>query len=207
MENMSQVSKLLLGSMAQNMKFSLLAYGSVVCTSTMSHVQCVMWPKVLHKWWYQVVTCVPRDGHVSTGDTWWRKSTIIIVQCMYTCMDENPDYTQGRPTHANLNGALFFFVEGVSGSLPCKPYIAGRELTYQYEHIFLCWTLLNVHFTGTVNTSNHFYQLSLVIFFIYNKIIARWLFFSRQNLDNLIIYNYTFLTSSQMQLQCLCYFN
>ena len=46
---------------------------------------------------------------------------------MYTCMDENPDYTRG--THADLNGALFYFVEGVCGSLPCKPYIAGKELT------------------------------------------------------------------------------
>ena len=46
---------------------------------------------------------------------------------MYTCVDENPDYTRG--THANLNGALFYFVEGVCGSLPCKPYIAGKELT------------------------------------------------------------------------------
>ena len=46
---------------------------------------------------------------------------------MYTCVDENPDYTPG--THADINGALFYFVEGVCGSLPCKPYIAGHELT------------------------------------------------------------------------------
>ena len=46
---------------------------------------------------------------------------------MYTCVDEAPDYTRG--THTNRDGALFFFVEGVCGSLPCKPYIAGRELT------------------------------------------------------------------------------
>ena len=46
---------------------------------------------------------------------------------MYTCMDENPDYTRG--THANVDGALFYFVVGVCGSLPCKPYIAGHELT------------------------------------------------------------------------------
>jgi hypothetical protein len=46
---------------------------------------------------------------------------------MYTCVDENPDYTRG--THANRDGALFYFVEGECGSLPCKPYIAGRELT------------------------------------------------------------------------------
>ena len=50
-----------------------------------------------------------------------------FYRTMYTCMDEAPDYTRG--THANLNGALFYFVEGECGSLPCKPYIAGRELT------------------------------------------------------------------------------
>ena len=46
---------------------------------------------------------------------------------MYTCVEENPDYIQG--THVNNNGALFYFVEGRCGSLPCKPYVNGRELT------------------------------------------------------------------------------
>ncbi len=46
---------------------------------------------------------------------------------MFTCVDEIPDYKQG--TRASLNGALFYFVEGVCGSLPCKPYIEGHELT------------------------------------------------------------------------------
>ena len=42
---------------------------------------------------------------------------------VFTCVDENPDYTRG--TNASHNGALFYFVEGVCGSLPCKPYIEG----------------------------------------------------------------------------------
>ena len=46
---------------------------------------------------------------------------------MYTCVDSYPDYTRG--SHVDRNGALFYFVEGRCGSLPCKPYIAGRELT------------------------------------------------------------------------------
>ena len=46
---------------------------------------------------------------------------------MYTCVDENPDYVRG--THANIDGALFYFVEGQCGALPCKPYVNGRELT------------------------------------------------------------------------------
>jgi hypothetical protein len=46
---------------------------------------------------------------------------------MYTCVDANPDYRQG--TQAEENGELFAFVEGECGSLPCKPYIEGHELT------------------------------------------------------------------------------
>ena len=45
---------------------------------------------------------------------------------MFTCMDENPDYTRG--THADLNGALFYFVEGVCGSFPVDLILQG-ELT------------------------------------------------------------------------------
>ena len=112
--------------MELSIKHIHLEYIPAVCTTTTSHVQCVMWLHVLHKWWYQVVTCVPRDGHANTKDTWWQ-NIMITYRTMYTCMDENPDYTRG--THADINGALFFFVEGVCGSLPCKPYIAGKELT------------------------------------------------------------------------------
>ncbi|WP_395239275.1 hypothetical protein, partial [Salmonella sp. s54412] len=45
----------------------------------------------------------------------------------YICVDDNPTATLG--THANLNGALLYFVEGRCGSLPCGPYVAGNELT------------------------------------------------------------------------------
>lgn len=46
---------------------------------------------------------------------------------MYTCMDGNPDYSP--ETHRNIDGALFLFVEAVCGSLLCKQYIEGHELT------------------------------------------------------------------------------
>ena len=46
---------------------------------------------------------------------------------MFTCVDEYPDYTPG--SYANRHGVLFYFVEGICGSLPCRPYIQGRELT------------------------------------------------------------------------------
>ena len=63
-----------------------MAYILAACMTTMFHVQCVMWLHVLHKWWYQVVTCVPRDGHANTKDTWCRNIMIAIVQCTLAWM-------------------------------------------------------------------------------------------------------------------------
>ena len=45
----------------------------------------------------------------------------------YLCVDEDVEYVPG--TKANKHGALLYPVEGVCGSLPCKPYVNGRELT------------------------------------------------------------------------------
>ena len=45
----------------------------------------------------------------------------------YICVDEDAEYVPG--TQANKNGALLYPVEGKCGSLPCKPYVNGRELT------------------------------------------------------------------------------
>ncbi|XP_031562347.1 short-chain collagen C4-like [Actinia tenebrosa] len=45
----------------------------------------------------------------------------------YICVDNDAEGVPG--THANLNGALLYPVEGVCGSLPCHPYVTGRELT------------------------------------------------------------------------------
>ena len=45
----------------------------------------------------------------------------------FICVDENAEYIPG--SGANLNGALLYPVEGVCGSLPCRPYVAGREFT------------------------------------------------------------------------------
>ena len=45
----------------------------------------------------------------------------------FICVDGNPDYVHG--SNHNHNGALLYPVEGVCGSLPCLPYVAGRELT------------------------------------------------------------------------------
>jgi len=45
----------------------------------------------------------------------------------FICVDGDPEYVPG--SHANKNGALLYPVEGRCGSLPCLPYVEGRELT------------------------------------------------------------------------------
>ena len=45
----------------------------------------------------------------------------------FICIDGDPEYVPG--SHANKDGALLYAVEGVCGSLPCLPYVSGRELT------------------------------------------------------------------------------
>ena len=45
----------------------------------------------------------------------------------FVCLDDQPEVLQGG--HTNENGKLFYFVEGRCGSLPCPPYVDGREIT------------------------------------------------------------------------------
>ena len=45
----------------------------------------------------------------------------------FICVDEDSEYVPG--SGASRNGALLYVVEGACGSLPCLPYVAGRELT------------------------------------------------------------------------------
>ena len=45
----------------------------------------------------------------------------------FICVDKDPEYVSG--SGANKNGALLYPVQGQCGSLPCGPYVAGRELT------------------------------------------------------------------------------
>ena len=45
----------------------------------------------------------------------------------FICVDEDAEYVSG--SGANKDGALLYPVEGQCGSLPCGPYVAGRELT------------------------------------------------------------------------------
>lgn len=45
----------------------------------------------------------------------------------FVCIDADAEFVHG--SHAGVDGALLFLVEGVCGALPCLPYVAGRELT------------------------------------------------------------------------------
>ena len=45
----------------------------------------------------------------------------------FICLDRDPEYVPR--SQANQDGALLYPVEGRCGSLPCLPYVEGRELT------------------------------------------------------------------------------
>ena len=60
-------------------------------------------------------------GYLTAGHSAYSAATEFV------CLDDRPDNLPGG--HPNENGALFYFVEGRCGSLPCPPYIDGRELT------------------------------------------------------------------------------
>jgi len=45
----------------------------------------------------------------------------------FVCVDEDAEYVPG--SGANRDGAMLYPVEGRCGSLPCLPYVDGRELT------------------------------------------------------------------------------
>ena len=46
---------------------------------------------------------------------------------MFECVDRNPESLPGSA--ANLNGARFFHTESTCDTLPCPPYVSGRETT------------------------------------------------------------------------------
>jgi len=87
-----------------------------VCKTNSSNVLMVPARQECHEGWvreYHGFLMAERETHVSSKE--------------YVCMDGEPAFIPG--THANFDGALFHFQEAVCGSLPCLPYIGGRELT------------------------------------------------------------------------------
>ena len=48
----------------------------------------------------------------------------------FVCLDINPDVlTGGDHGKSKIDGRTFYFAEARCGSLPCPPYVNGRELT------------------------------------------------------------------------------
>jgi len=79
------------------------------------------------------VLMIPAKRACSTG--WIRAYYGVLMTEKYkhasskefVCMDGSPETLTG--TYVNRNGALFYFQKAACGSLPCDPYISGRELT------------------------------------------------------------------------------
>ncbi|KAJ8315924.1 hypothetical protein KUTeg_006525 [Tegillarca granosa] len=61
------------------------------------------------------------SGNLAAGD----KDHTAASQ--FVCVDHNPEAVPHGAN--NYNGKLFYVVEGVCGSLPCPPYVNGRELS------------------------------------------------------------------------------
>jgi hypothetical protein len=86
-----------------------------VCRSE-SHTSSVMIPartSCYHDW------TIAYSGYLMAGDP-------VHHGTEYLCMDAHPE--PEPHSHQDDNGHLFQFVEGRCGSLPCLPYVNGREL-------------------------------------------------------------------------------
>jgi hypothetical protein len=60
------------------------------------------------------------NGYLMSGHYTHKSATEFV------CVDKTPDSVPG--SRANKDGKLFYFVEAVCGSLPCPPYVDGREM-------------------------------------------------------------------------------
>lgn len=61
------------------------------------------------------------SGYLAAGDF------NNIAASEYVCLDKEFELIPGG--EENLNGKLFYIAEAICGSLPCEPYVNGRELT------------------------------------------------------------------------------
>ena len=87
-----------------------------VCRSSRSSVLMMPGRNTCYKGWH-----LEYAGYLTAGAHAAQAAT------EYVCMDAHPETLPSG--FANENGALFFFVEGICGSLECPPYENGRELT------------------------------------------------------------------------------
>jgi len=82
--------------------------------SRSSHLMIPAWKKCPSKWTKEY------SGYLMAQRNDQRSSS-------FDCVDEAPEAVNGG--HRNMDGALFYKVEAVCGSLPCPKYVHGRELT------------------------------------------------------------------------------
>ncbi|KAK3100480.1 hypothetical protein FSP39_020730 [Pinctada imbricata] len=74
-------------------------------------------------------------GKTKCSDSWKREYSGYLMSghanhvaaTQYICVDR--DFEKVPGSSANKNGALLYPIEARCGSLPCKPYVEGRELT------------------------------------------------------------------------------
>lgn len=87
-----------------------------VCRSSRSSILMIPGRNVCYSGW-----TLEYAGYLAAG------SYDFTAATEYVCMDANPDALPSG--FSDQNGALFYFVEGICGSLECPPYVNGRELT------------------------------------------------------------------------------
>ncbi|CAH1259295.1 Hypp2237 [Branchiostoma lanceolatum] len=71
-------------------------------------------------------TSCPNDWHMEYQGYLMSAHETHQGRTEFVCVDKNPDVAIG--TYESKDGALFYLVEAQCGSLPCGPYIAGREI-------------------------------------------------------------------------------
>lgn len=107
------------------------------------HSQPDIFPKKLHNHDAPCAVChaesrgshlmIPARNVCPTGWTLEYKGYLMAEhynhkgRTQYICVDGNPTARHGTP--ADLNGALLYFAESHCGSLPCSPYVQGKEMT------------------------------------------------------------------------------
>lgn len=95
-------------------------------TITMPHAPCATSSHVhLSSWYPQGMTAL-LAGPKSIMGTWCHGTMATGNLVILFALTLTP-YVHG--SHGNKNGALLHLVEGQCGSLPCLPYVGGRELT------------------------------------------------------------------------------
>ena len=87
-----------------------------VCRSNSTNILLVPAKQTCHTGWIREYT-----GYLLSGYLGHQASKEYIF------MDGNPEAIPG--TYLNKPGALFYFQKAKCGSLPCQPYVDGRDIT------------------------------------------------------------------------------